>query len=253
MPLIDRPLRKLAVAVAIAVAVAALWWLATGQALGQNRGRPPNTPAPTSLSLPFDPEELDISKSLVSPFGLIRHSRDSGIGHGGIDIPINLGDTIFAIADGTILGNDPATDGRGGFDVRILILDGDRPGEGWAFRYEHIRLDGGIGAGDAVIAGQRIGESAITRGNNHLGLEYLFNNYQFTRDHKCWLNHLSVSGNQALTVAFDAIKNTREFLEPWRTAEEEGAFQYRGALDPARFPDGPQLCYPMGTDLRVAN
>ena len=35
------------------------------------------------------------------------------------------------------------------------------------------------------------------------------------------------------------------------TVVEEGRFAYRGLLDEAEFPDGPQLCYPPGTDVRV--
>jgi len=40
------------------------------------------------LALPFDIQDIDLYQRMISPFGLIRHSKDSGIGHGGIDIPL---------------------------------------------------------------------------------------------------------------------------------------------------------------------
>ena len=135
--------------------------------------------------------------------------------------------------------------------MRIIITDGDRPGEGWAFLYEHITLDRGVNVGDAVTAGQRIGVSAITVGANHMALEYLFNDFQFTKDHRCWAEHRAVDGNQAFVKTFDSIKNTPQLLGSWRDVREDGMFSYRAALDAERFPDGPRLCYPMGTDLRV--
>jgi hypothetical protein len=147
--------------------------------------------------------------------------------------------------------DEPATDGRGGNIVRILLTGGDRAGEGWGFLYEHIVLDAGIGPGDRVARGQRIGTSAIIHGNNHMGLEYLFNEYRFTEDHRCWVDHLAAEDAAEFTALFDGLKETLLFLASWRDATTQGAFTYRGALDGERFPDGPRLCYPMGTDLRV--
>ena len=58
----------------------------------------------------------------ISPFGIIRHSRDAGHGHGGIDIQLNANAPIYAVADGTILSADVSSDGAGGSDVKLDSL-----------------------------------------------------------------------------------------------------------------------------------
>ena len=78
------------------------------------------------------------SNEFISPFGIIRHSRDSGHGHGGIDIPLNENAPIFAVAEGTILSAEESSDGAGGFDVKLLITGSG--GEGWGYIYEHVTV-----------------------------------------------------------------------------------------------------------------
>ena len=77
---------------------------------------------PDDLFLPFRVEDLGGSNEFISPFGIVRHSRDGGLGHGGIDIPLNDRALIFAVADGTILSAEESSDGAGGLDVKLLIL-----------------------------------------------------------------------------------------------------------------------------------
>ena len=209
------------------------------------------TSAPTDLALPFRLEDIDLKRKLISPFGPIRHSKDRQHGHGGIDIPLNPGDPIYAVADGTIIGIDPATDGRGGFDVRILLKEGDRDGEAWAFLYEHIVLNSGFAVGTAVHRGETIGSSAIKIGANHMGLVYLFNGWQYSRDPKCWIEHLSAEDRAKFMREFARVGTTSNFVHAWRDAHEEGMYPYRAGLDTERFPDGPQPCYQLGTDLRI--
>ena len=91
---------------------------------------------PSDLSLPFRIEDLGGSNRFISPFGILRHSRDAGHGHGGIDIPLDKNADVYAVSDGTILSVEESGDGAGGFDVILLILGSG--GEGWGFLYEHV-------------------------------------------------------------------------------------------------------------------
>jgi len=97
---------------------------------------------PSDLALPFYIKDLGKGNIMVSPFGVIRRDADSGIGHGGIDIPLTPGDPIFAPADSKIIKYEDVTDGRGGNDV-VLLLSSNIEGEGWIFEFEHVILDNG--------------------------------------------------------------------------------------------------------------
>ena len=83
---------------------------------------------PTDLALPFRIEDVGGGNEFISPFGIIRHSRDTGIGHGGIDIPLNQNAPIYAVADGTILSAEVSSDGAGGSNVLLLISGSDGKG-----------------------------------------------------------------------------------------------------------------------------
>lgn len=192
-------------------------------------------------------------EELLSPFGVIRHSRDSSIGHSGIDFPLKRGGAIYAAADGSIIKHQ-VEDPGGGKTVDILIRPGARSGEGWVFKYEHINLYPGLEVGSQVTRSQKIGVNGFEkRGNNHLGLEYHFNNFSFSRDPACFVDYLEPEAKLELENAFNAIKNTPTFIASWRTANEEGRYQYRDLLDAAKYPNGPQLCYPPGTDARESS
>ena len=207
--------------------------------------------APINLALPIIVEDIGGGSDFISPFGPIRHSRDSGHGHGGIDIPLDTGDSIFAVADGVIITNDFAEDNRGGNIVYLLIKPGDREGEGWIFMYEHIILKPGIDVDSQVKRGQLIGTTAMTYGNNHLQLSYIFENYKFHKNQICWVDQLEPADKSSLEERFDEIRNSQEFIELWENAKEEGYYNYRGLLDKENFSDGPQLCYPLGIDVRI--
>ena len=141
---------------------------------------------PRDLSIPFRTEDVGGGNEFISPFGIIGHSRDAGHGHGGIDIPLNENAPLFAVADGTILSAEESSDGAGGFDVKLLISG--TGGEGWGFLYEHIQLESAVHVGSAVTKGQLIGRNGLTtdRRNSHLQLTYMFNDYEFYRDQRCW-------------------------------------------------------------------
>ena len=207
---------------------------------------------PRELFLPFRTEDVGGGNEFISPFGIIRHSRDAGHGHGGIDFPLNEDAPVYAVADGTILSAEESSDGAGGFDVKLLILGSG--GEGWGFLYEHIELESGISVGSTVTRGQLIGRNGLTtvHRNNHLQFTYMFDDYRFFRDQRCWVDHLDSSSQTTLLDYFDSIKNTETFLAQWRNAGEEGMYAYRELLNRERFPEGPQLCYSLGLDVRVS-
>ncbi len=211
--------------------------------------------APVNLVLPFDVENMGGGNEFVTPFGLIRHERDRGHGHAGIDVPLSRGDKIYAVSDGTIIINEPATDGGEGNNfegnnVVLLIAEGYNEGEGWGFLYEHINLDSGISVGSIVNKRQLIGKSALTNGNNHLGLVYYFNDFKYVREPKCWVEHLNGEEKQKLLTKWGEIRTGPVFIDSWKSSFEDGAYPYRALLNEANYPNGPQLCYEYGLDAR---
>jgi len=211
--------------------------------------------APVNLALPFDAENMGGGNEFFTPFGLIRHERDKGYGHAGIDIPLSQGDNIYAVADGTIIINEPATDGGAGNNfegnnVVLLITEGYSAGEGWRFLYEHINLNSGISVGSEISREQLIGTSSLTNGNNHLGLVYYFNNFKYTKDSKCWVEHLNDEDKQKLLDLWEEIRTSSKFIVSWQNSFEDGAYAYRALLNLDNYPDGLQLCYDYGLDVR---
>ncbi len=206
------------------------------------------TGPPTDLALPFDVENMFGGNKFVSPFGLIRHNRDKGHGHAGIDIPLSQGDSIYAVSDGEIIRNEPASDGPG--NTIVLLIIKDREGEGWAFLYEHINLNLGIDVGSQTSKGQSIGYSALVKGNNHLGLVYYFNDFQYTKEPKCWAEYVRNEDKQKLFNIWEEIRGNPTFIESWQNAFEDGTYAYRALLNKDTFPSGPQLCYEYGLDVR---
>lgn len=210
--------------------------------------------APVNLALPIAVQDIDIATTLLSPYGIIRHSRDRGIGHGGIDFPLKRGSPIYAAANGVIIKNTlEESEGSGqGRTVDVLIGPGETQSEGWIFKYEHINLEPGLAVGNVVQKGQKIGTNAFEqRGNNHIGLEYHIKNFTIARQKICWIDRLEPTARQQLEGEFDRIKNNSAFIQSWQMANEEGYYQYRGLLDATKYPDGPQLCYVLGLDSRI--
>ncbi len=209
---------------------------------------------PTELALPFDVTEVDADGGFFSPFGVVRWSLDRAeFGHSGIDIPLDEGADLYAVADGIILSVSASVDQRPGSIVTLLI-DGRYPdGEGWGFLYEHVDLIEGLEIGSRVQRGDLIAVNPLRplEANNHLQLTYLFEKYAFYRNHTCWVDQLASAGQRPLLDRFNAIRTGDGFVRAWETAEEESALPYTGLLDRSEFPEGPQLCYPLGTDVRV--
>lgn len=213
--------------------------------------RDPLPLAPTNLVLPFALKDIQKAGGLISPYGPVRHSRDTEIGHGGIDFPLEPGAPIYTAVDGTIRKSEKE-DNRGGSTVDVLILPDGFLGEGWIFKYEHITLWPGLTIGSKVQKGQKIGINALQqKENNHIGLEYHIKNFTVARTKTCWVDLLGPTARQQLEDEFNQIKKTQAFLESWQTANEEGYYQYKGLLDKTKYPDGPQLCYRLGIDARI--
>lgn len=207
--------------------------------------------APTNLTLPIAIKDIQRNDELISPYGPIRHSRDGGIGHGGIDFPLAAGSVFYAVADGIIIKNNEEDVG-GGKTVDILILPKKFRDEGWIFKYEHIALEPGLAVGSTVQRGHKIGTNAfLQKGNNHVGLEYHIKNFTISREKICWVNLLEPTARQQLENEFNKLKKTPAFIQSWQMANEEGYYQYRGLLDETKYSDGPQLCYSLGTDARI--
>ena len=200
---------------------------------------------PNDLALAFNVEDLIEGNIFISPFGIIRHDRDKGMGHGGIDIPLASGNPIYAVADSKIIHYEYNEDNRGGNDVHLLLKEGVRSGEGWAFLIEHLILEENLGVGSTVLRGQKIGESAITQGSNHFQFTYLFNNYEYSRDSRCWIDHLSEEEKIKFDSAFEEIKT--DINHSWNFAFEDGFYPYKSLIE----NEDPKPCYTMGTDGRT--
>ena len=225
---------------------------AAGNTLGRvyawrftTHGTPPPDPF---LVLPFAVEDIDLFQKLINPFGPIRHSRDSGIGHPGIDIPVIAGAPFFAVADGILVEVLPGSGGRPGTDVKLLIGAEEPAGAGWVFEYEHVALEPGFDVNSRVTRGQLFARTPdLPVSNHHFQLSYWENT--FTSNHVCWVDFLT---DTTFSAQFsETIRTNSEFISGWRDAQEEGQYPFRAFLDLEGYPEGARLCYPLGTDVRI--
>ena len=133
---------------------------------------------PSALALPMRVDDINL-RGVINPFGVVRSSLDLvSVGHPGIDIPLNTGAPLFAVADGTIVAVGPSIDARPGSLVKILVAADATSGSGWVFLYEHVTLLAGLGVDSGVTRGQQIGTNPMeTAFGNHLELAHTFNNY----------------------------------------------------------------------------
>lgn len=201
---------------------------------------------PRNLATPFNVS--DVLKSTISPFGLIRHSRDSGLGHPGMDIPLPVDAPFYAVANGILVKVEEGSGGRGGVDIMLLLdLDGEA-GSGWYFEYEHVTLESGIAERSELAKGQLFARNPGTAANIHLELGYW--DGTFTHNQTCWVDLLESS--EFNDEFINVIRESSEFIEIWTNVQDEGFYPVRGLLDTDLYPDGARLCYPLGTDVRIA-
>ena len=209
---------------------------------------------PVNLALPVPAAAL-LEGAIVNPFGVVRSSLDlADLGHSGIDLVSALGTPIHAVGDGVLVTVEAATDGFPGDLVRLLLSSNAPAGEGWVLLYEHVSLLGGLGVGSVVARGDQIATNPLEIGrSNHFELAWSFNNYLFHRDQRCWVSDLEPTERGALEERFnDVIRVHADFAGVWSQVDfNEGMLPFKELLNTATYPDGPQLCYPSGTDVRV--
>ena len=213
----------------------------------------PDVP-PSNLGLPVDVAQI-VLVGVINPFGVVRSSLDQGlVGHPGIDLPSNTGAPIFGVADGEIMMLELETDGMPGSEIWLLIAAASSPRTGWIFLYEHVDPLSGLAVGSTVVKGQQIGTNPQNPAfTNHLELSFVFNEQGFRQSQTCWVDQLDAGARATLLDRFtNDLRTSQRFIDAWMTVQFEGQLPFTALLDPARYPDGAQLCYPPGTDVRVS-
>lgn len=218
---------------------------------GSQVPNPTNNSSGIDLILPFNISDIDEQNGEVNPLGVVRFNKDQAeYGHSGIDIPLKQGAPIYAVADGPIVLVKPAGDPWGGQGM-FQLLQATASGEGLAFIYEHITPAAGVKNGSEVKAGDLIGTKTAPAGfTAHFQLSNTFNNYEFIKGMECWVDNLNKSSSSQFLTWWNQYRASSKLVNSWRTNEEEGKFPFRGLLDATWFPDGPKLCYSLGTDVR---
>lgn len=206
---------------------------------------------PFDLSLPFKIEDIDELNGEINPIGVVRFSLDEpSVGHSGLDVPLLEGAEVFAVDDGEIVLLGSAGDPWGGQKI-FQLLEKTNTGEGWGFIYEHVTPRFGLRVGEFVKRNEFIATKTAPAGfTAHLQLSYLFNQYQYIRDVQCWVNNLQAEERISLNSWWDKYKDSNHLVSSWSSTFEEGKYPFRGLLDAIAYPGGPQLCYPLGTDVR---
>ena len=225
----------------------------TAPTTGDTGTTPSATSPPSGLAMPIRVDDINL-RGVINPFGIVRGSLDrAGVGHPGIDIPLNTGAPIFAVGDGRIVSVRPSIDFRPGSLVKILLAADPTPGSGWIFLYEHVTLLGGLGVGSDVTRGQQIATNPMEPAyGNHLELSHAFSDYEFLENQTCWVNQLDGASRSEFMSQFNTqLRTDPRFVSAWETVTMEGRLPFRELLNPAKYPDGARLCYPTGTDERV--
>lgn len=207
--------------------------------------------SPTGLTMPV--AVSNITARAINPFGVVRFSLDQGsTGHGGIDLFPGSGASIFAVKAGIIVSIEDggAKDGK---VVKLLFGSDTGTGEGWGFIYETVNPASGIAVNTQVTKGQVIATNANTAGfANHLELTFFFNSFQFSKNQTCWVNQLDASDKAAFLDRFNnVLRLDSTFIGFWQTDQREGKLPFKQLLDTTLYPDGAQLCYDKGTDVRI--
>lgn len=205
---------------------------------------------PNNLSLPFKIDDLSISSAILNPLGIIRHDRDSGHGHGGIDFPLTSGSQVIAVADGEIVEISKVSS-LSGDEKLVTLLESTSRGEGWVFIYEHILINDALKKGDKVRRSEVLGTHMLDSRTSHYQLSHAFNNLEFYDSGQCWPELLISDDQKALNSFWEIYRKSDHALGVWESVIEDGNYAYLALLDKGNYPDGMQLCYPVNTDARV--
>ena len=164
-------MHRLAVATILGVLAAAIAWRLGAE--GEAAPEPPvasASPLCVGFALPVGPPDGEGYYN-AQPFGTNDHLGDDWNGLGGGDT--DLGDPVFAIADGVVTA---ARDEGGGWGnvVRVAHACGDAPDQEVESLYAHLEaIDAAIVVGRSVRRGDRIGTIGTAGGRYlaHLHLE----------------------------------------------------------------------------------
>lgn len=203
------------------------------------------------LKLPFNISDIDNTHAEINPLGVVRFSKDlEEVGHSGIDVPMKQKSNIYAVADGEIVLIESTGDDWGGMKI-FQLLKKDKEGEGVGFIYDHVTPATNLKVGSKVTSGQVIAYKTAPRDfTAHFQLSRLFNNYKYIDNILCWPDYLDKEEKTKLYGWWDEYKKTDVLVSSWRENIEEGKYPFRELLDASKYPNGPQLCYPLGTDVR---
>ncbi len=239
------------IGIAIIVGVVAWQLIDSSKSPIQRKETSDTTKPPAGLYLPFNISDINEQQGVVNPLGVVRFSQDQPeYGHSGIDIPLNQGAPITAVSSGTIVAIKSSGDQWGGQDI-VQLLTPTSPGEGWAYLYEHVIPSPSLKVGDEVKTGDIIATKAAPPSfTAHFQLSYVFNNYEFNQGMECWVELLKPTSKEQLLTWWEKYSSTTTFTESWRLNTEESKAPFRNLLDKNKFPEGPKLCYPPGTDVR---
>lgn len=210
-----------------------------------------NSEPPTGLGLAFDSFDISFDRGVVNPFGVVRSKLDqSDIGHPGIDFPLERNTQILAILPGEIVDIHDAGDDFGGESiVQLVSPNGD--GEGWVFIYEHVNPIFDIEIGSTVRKGQVIAQkNSRSDFTAHFQLSYAFDDYQYYEQNTCWIDNLDSQAKSEIESFWETYLGTTPLEDKWKDLVQDGEYPFRGLLSVSDFPEGPQLCYPPGTDVR---
>ena len=209
---------------------------------------------PNNLVAPIDPRAISLEGAPMNPFGIVRSALDQGSGgHPGIDLPSAAGTPVLAVAAGRIVTVGQAEPYHlAGQEVRLLIGEGPEAGTGWVFLYTHVTLAAGIHIGTEVAAGQPFANSPLSPSDgNHFELAWAFNDFRVHQDRTCWVHQLNGAERTSFEEHFNTVlRIDPRFIDGWMTMTFDGRFAFRALLDTQLFPEGAQLCYPPGTDVR---
>ena len=142
--------------------------------------------------------------------------------------------------------------------MKILVSADETSGSGWVFLCEHVTLLAGLGVDSVVTRGRQIVTNPMESAfGNHPELAHAFSNHRFHENQSCWVDQLDTASRDDLANWFDTqLRTDPWFIAAWQTITftvtfNEGQFPFRELLDPAKYPDGARLCYPLGADERV--
>ena len=193
----------------------------------------------TNLGLPYDISELDLIHGTSHPFGVYRFQWET-MPHPGIDLQPFPGATIFAMSDGRIahISDDQRFEGY----KEITVQVGDTS---WVVLYESIIPEKHLKVGNFVKKGDRIGVFNGGYALNPALLHIQLTNYPgefsgYKGESVCWIDNLEDTQRVKLQTAWDAVKDTDEFLSSWENNQVDGTYFLKGLVE---MYDGAKMCY----------